>query len=479
MAKASSKRKEVDHRNVNSVACEVDSNGKAVQTDYRVKGCGGLYLRCYPSGKRSYILFYKPRGAVTASGKRQTRRVVLGSPSKDYTVSAAKKEADRLKDEVHEGGDPLATRAQAAAEAVTFAQAVEDYHKRYLVGEAGNDSADLVKRALLRECKPWLKRRFDSITAKEIGALLEGIRDGGRRYSANRLYAYLRHMFAWATRSSVGFIKESPCADIPRPWKDEKPRKVFFEAEELGALYRAAGRIGVYEGVYLRVLLLTAKRKRALADMEWSEIASDGWWRMADDKQRLPEDKAKKLNMPIPLPAPALKILRGLPKIKGNSYVFAGRHHGKPLSPGRPLQDKIKAVSGVDKFIFHAARDTAITHLGWLRVPGNAARRFTDHAQVNDAHERSYSSHDLATVTEDCADTWGRFVLLVAHKLIWTKVDAHLKALDIEDEDERKRAKREREREFCGLIQAGGQSWTRYVRSITRPAEGKIVRLAG
>ncbi len=438
------------------------------RTDFTDAKQPGLVLRVSSSGRKTWTVAYWSR-----QGAGAMRRMTVGEfPA--MSLAKARDKARSIIGQAAKGEDPQAAKvekrkaAKAEAEqapARTFAAVVEDYYQRYQIGEAGNTSAKQARDTMLTKCKVWHRRAVDTITAPQIGKLLEGIRDSGHGYGANMLYRHLRHFFGWCARPDVGYIDTSPMAKMSPPFKDTKPRDRFYTPEEIGALWRAASRLTVYESAYLRALLMTGKRKTALSAMRHGEIGPDGWWRPTDAK-----DKGKKLHMPIPLPGPALKIVRALPKIEGNDFIFPGRNKGSHLSPTGPLQRKIKAASGVEDFGFHAVRHSLVTHLTDLRVPGNAARRFTDHAQISDAHERHYSHSELEIVTEQAAETWGRFVKLAARPLVYRAVRAYLDCEDVPEGEERREERGRRNFDYCQAIQRGGKEWITWVRGVARPA---------
>lgn len=442
---------------------------KTGQPEHSVDTQPGLYVRVSRSGRKSFTVYYWLHG--------KQRRDTIGrfvEKAKEGEIGSLKwacTQAEHIRSLVGNGIDPREERKaeKEAAErqrAHTYKAVVEDYHRRYLVGEAGNASADVVRDILNKEGAAWRDRQINTIDGRDIGALGECIRDSGRPYLANRVHAYLRTFFDWCARPNVGYVEHSPCEGLKKPFQDEETRDRVFTGEELASLWHAARSLGVYEGAYLRVLLLTGKRKSALSAMRQAEIGKDGWWRPPQPKTR--RKKTKKTNLPIPLPAPALRIVRNLPRVDENPFVFAGRRKNGHLDPGSPLQRKVQVASGVEDFFWHGIRHTVVTKLSELRVPGNAARRFTDHAQVKDAHE-GYTHDELEDVTHDAAETWGRYVLLIAHRRIWRRVSAHLNAEDVTENDARGEIRRARRREFCNLIQEGGEPWTRWVRRTTRP----------
>lgn len=451
--------------------------------DWFDAGHPGLALRVSYGGARTWCHYYRIDGGLI-------RRKLGAYPA--LSLDDAREAWGQDRKMLRDGVDPKAAHEQRVAEAAaerattrTFAQAVGEYHEHYLTGEAGVSGADDVRDRLLRECATWKKRPVASITAQEVGRLLRSVRDAehvgrhgqvfeGRPVLANRLHANLGTFFKWCCRPDVGAVIESPVANVPRPYRGEEAREVVYTAEQIGALWRAASRLGAHEGAFLRLLLLTGKRKVALAGLRRDEVGGDGWWRPPQQKRRL--RKETKHNWPIPLPQAALDVLSKTPQVDDCPYFFEGRHRGKPLSPGRSLQDKVKAASGVADFFPHGVRHTVVTTMKDLRLPTDLIDRYTDHSPKRGTG-RSYDHHEAVDELHDAADTWGRYVLLVAHRRVWARVAAHLNAEDATEGDARRQAQRARKREFCGLIQTGGEPWSRWLRGVARPEKGRVVEL--
>lgn len=440
-------------------------NGR--ETLYWDDAVTGFSLVVYPSGRKAYAFTYR-------IGGRQ-RRYTIGDadvwPLKGR--DGAREYAKELSRKVDRGEDPVEERRQLKVEGVTFEEAVRDYHRRYQVGEKNNATADEVRDKILRHCAAWCDRPVASIEPAEARKLLENLRDDGRAGAANNLFNLLGTFFNWAAARSIGYIDASPLEGETKPSDHARPPPRPYSPEEIAALWRGADELGPRERAYLRVLLLLGKRKGSLVQMRWDEVGEDGWWRMAG--ATMPAPGVRKLNMPVPLPAPALRIIRSLSPVDGNPYVFAGANkgrpaarRGRPLYPGKKLQEKISDASGVEDFKFHDVRDTIATRLKTLGVPGNAARRFIDHAQTGDVHETVYTSADeLEEATEDAAETWGRYVKLVVSRRVWARVRRHLDAADAPEGDARRRAARDRRREFYVAIRTGGATWGRWLRNAT------------
>lgn len=150
-------------------------------------------------------------------------------------------------------------------------------------------------------------------------------------------------------------------------------------------------------------VLLTGKRRSALAAMRWAEI-KDGVWTPPQDPRRRPGNKRVH---PTPLCGLAQRVLKGVPHVEDNPFVFVGRHKGKALYPGSDLQEAIVELSGVKGFYFHAARHTVETRMAELRVPPHIRDLALDHAPMRGAG-KGYDHHAYVTEVRDAFETWAR-----------------------------------------------------------------------
>lgn len=353
----------------------------------------GFGVRITKAGARSFVLAY--RFADVDSGRRRTNefRYTIGAyPA--WSVNAARAEAKDWRRRIDRGEThPMAERtakreaAQAAREAETYEEAVEDYIKRYQIGTKRNATADEVKRVLLREGAEWLNWPVASITAAEIRKLLEAIRDGDgaegqkpRPYLANRTFAYLSTFFRWCAEPGVEKVSSSPMLRLRRPWEGEESRERFYDDDELKAIWGAADRLGGVQGAFVKLVLLTGKRKGALSSMRWADLNDDGVWKPAGDTRRR---RGNKRLHGAPLPPLALRVLRPLRPAAGDGtaspFVFPGRVGGTHLVPGSKIQDAIRKGSGVGDFMFHGLRHTVETRLAELGVPPHVRDVLLDH----------------------------------------------------------------------------------------------------
>ena len=403
-------------------------------TDKAVRG-----IAVPPKGNRIYYDLHpdSPRGfgiRVTSNSARSfILRYVAEHKEHRYTIGAfpelgterARKEANRLKAQISlsNGVDhPMADRKNALAKhkaratAETYKDAVEDYVQREQIGRKGNATAAEVKQRLLADGALWLDRPLAEIGDSEIYRHLEEIRDGNptaspptrpRRYLANRLHSYLRTFFKWCASPGVKKIDGSPMVDMARPWCGEEPRTRFFGDNELDAIWRAADEIDGVAGAYIKVAMLTGKRRSALASMKWSELDSSGVWTPA---RRSGEGKRNKRLHSVPLPRLALSILEGIrPTEPITDNVFPGRTKGTHLDPGSTLQRKIRKIAGIDDFILHALRHTVETRLAELRIAPHIRDLLLDHAPARGAGA-GYDHYHYTDEMREALEVWANHI---------------------------------------------------------------------
>ena len=108
------------------------------------------------------------------------------------------------------------------------------------------------------------------------------------------------------------------------------------------------GRISPYAIAAIRFLILSGSRVGEVLGMRWEWV----------DFERacvfLPDSKTGK--KVIPLGAPALQLLQGLPKMAGNPYVFPGKSFGRHIFELTGSWNRIKKAAGLKGVRIHDLR---------------------------------------------------------------------------------------------------------------------------
>jgi integrase len=282
----------------------------------------GLAVRCTISAK-AFVLVYR-----TAEGKQ--RQLTIGS-FPDWSVSAAREEAARLKREIDTGNDPARKREEAR-----LAPTMKDLARLYLIKHANlykaaksvYDDRLLIRRfidpmlslrgAVEDALEPYdpgnpgdaeIARVFGSTKVSAVGyrdidTIHAKVTASGRRVTANRLCALLSKMFTFAERQGLRDRgTNNPCRGGPR--NTEHKRKRVLNDRQLAALLDAIAEYPQRTAAdAIMLAVLTGARQGELLQACWSDIDFErGIWRKPYDNTKEDEERF------VPLAVPALRLL--------------------------------------------------------------------------------------------------------------------------------------------------------------------------
>ena len=282
--------------------------------DSEIKGLG---LRVSKRGAKSYCLKYR-RGSVQ-------RWLTIGRHGAPWTPITARKEALKLLGQIAGGSDPAANRA-SDRKAETFEmfsrRFIEEYAKIHKKPLSVADD----ERNLRNYANPALGRlRLKDIKRADVFQLHTEMRK--TPYAANRVRALLSKIFNWAEAQGLRPDGTNPCRHV-KPYR-EKPRKRELTPKELLRLGKALKQAeeseteSVYVIAAIRLLLFTGARLSEILTLRRDSI---------DYRKRIANlDDSKTGPKSIALSAPALEILKSLPRQKNNPYFICGAKPGQHL----------------------------------------------------------------------------------------------------------------------------------------------------
>jgi integrase len=359
--------------------------------DWGTGAARGLAILSSPTGTKSYrVVFYFP-----GSSKPNYRHIGRVG---EISLEAARKIALESRGMARRGEDP---RAGEANKSDNFLVAVKDYIQHEQIGRNKNKSALETQKLMLASCKGWLTRPVATIRYGEIDALLETMRDGNaesksRPYQANRVYSHLKDFFGWCVRKKK--ITASPMTDMQKPFaKPEGRKREWFKGKPgdkaVVSLWGTADKIGGNEGRYLKMLLLTGKRKSALALMRWEQI-DENWFLDAPSGS-----KNKRLHA-IPLPKKAQEVLHP----RGKTGLVFGE-----LNNFETLQTQIRKATGLEDFIFHGVRHLLESKLAELKIPPHIRDLLFDHVP-NRGSGAGYDHYEYREEMLDALNQWAAHI---------------------------------------------------------------------
>lgn len=339
----------------------------------------GFGVRISCGGTRAFVLTYR----IDA----RERRLTIGAWP-DWSVSAAREEAKRLKREIDQGIDPLVKR-----EAARSAPLVKDLIARYLAEHAvklaprsASDQASILRSFV----EPgWGSRKVEDILPEDVDRLLAEVAKGRPRshhargrarakrarrrqagvkptaIRANRVGEIVRKMFnlaiRWRMRAdnpAVGFAR------VPEP-----PRERYLNREEIDRLVAAVdAHPNRRSGDVIRLLLLTGARRGEVLTARWEQFdLENGVWTKpaATTKQR-------RLHR-APLSRSAVELLSD---IRGRvppacPWVFPGHAAGKPLQELKRFWEDVREKTELPGVRIHDLRHTFASLLvsGGMTLP--------------------------------------------------------------------------------------------------------------
>jgi integrase len=376
----------------------------------------GLRLRITP-GAKTFFAAWTDR----ATGER--RREKLGAWG-SLTVAQARAAARIVLGKVAAGADPAAERearraaaAQRKAEAArqeadarfTLAELIEEWSRHHLARKRPSYAREAA-RALRVAFAADLQGPASALDRARVRAVIKAMDADGHAPMAARTLAYGRAAYAWAMAEER--LTASPFAGIATPVGGAPERDRVLTAEEVGAIWRAAGSLGFPFGPVVRLLLLTAQRRAEVAGLRWSEIAADG------SAWTLPAARAKngKVHV-VHLSEAAREVLASLPRIAGQDLVFTTNGRTAPSGFGRAkaaLDAAIAKAEGqpIAPWRLHDFRRSAVTMLAGAGIAPHVADKLLNHAQGSIKGVAAiYQRAEFLPERARALDAWGAHVV--------------------------------------------------------------------
>jgi integrase len=169
------------------------------------------------------------------------------------------------------------------------------------------------------------ERRLDDVTMADMERLHRTLEKSP--YEPNRAPAVVSSFFTWTEKKNWRPKNSDPCLGVA-PYAASL-RERFLTKKELRRLGRS---LRIAEGmksetIYaigaIRLILFTGPTSTEIVNLKWSEVdLKKGVLRLTDPKAGV---KIIRLN------APAQELLKNLPRIENNEFVFPGRLDRRPL----------------------------------------------------------------------------------------------------------------------------------------------------
>lgn len=338
-------------------------------------------MRVFPSGRKSYVVEYRPGAGGRNAPKR---RYTIGQHGSPWTPETARKKAIEILADVIRGADPSAERQEARKlDQENVRHFVELFIERY--AKKKQRSWKETERVLAREFLPQLgKKRLNDVSKRDIVLVVDRIADRAP-VMANRAFSYIRRFFNWCVEQSL--LEVSPCAGLKPPAGGQQRERILSD-EELVEVWNAAGTVTPIWNSVFKLLILTAQRKNEVVGMEWEEI---DWNQML---WKIPGRRTKNgRSHEVPITSTMSKILSEIPRIEGCKYVFSSNGQRPVASQSRiknAIDEEIERLrqeraplgegaKSMPHWTIHDLRRTATTGMARLGIPPHVADALLNH----------------------------------------------------------------------------------------------------
>ena len=343
-------------------------------------GQKGLALLVSSGGTKTFRSQFKLHGQVADADPRSLRRDEAEGRQRE------RQRRDRAGDGPQRPGArqgrhrPETGAAGEAKHALTYGEVVDQFIEQYakrrqrtwdqteyaLKGSAGEQRSG---RGIAR----WLRRPIASITKTEAYDLLEGMIADGHGPKASVTLSWLRTLWKWAYKRD---IVDAPTMEKVEIEVEKRSRTKVFDDDAIRATWRPADKLDPVEGAFVKLIVLLAPRKTALAEMRRSHLDDAGEPDPVDDAAGAGEAVAARRAEGGAARVPdAAAAARG-PDHQVSAEAGRGRRPASspagrrrtPISPTGPLHDEAGAAGAPADFQYHAWRHTIAT---WLQKQGH------------------------------------------------------------------------------------------------------------
>jgi len=385
-------------RLIDDFAYQAMDGKKDIRWDSDISGFG---IRLYPSGKKSFVYYYRKDG---------TQRLYTIGQYGSITLDQARDLARKRAGEVADGKDPLtAKRARKKKHEWTVEKAYRDFLEKY--AKRFNKHWKETKRIFEKDVLPDLgKIPIDEVKRQDLVQLLDEIMERDAGIMANRTLAALKRFFGWCVER--GLIENSPAVNIKRPARAKSRDRVLSD-HEIVEVWRAAEQMSYPFSHLIKFLLLTGQRRGEVASMRWEDF---------DVKEKLwiiPQELTKSnRRQEVPLSDAALEILDYVLNLGDYVFTSLGIRPFENFSRDKKELDTLinqaraKRAPKIAPWTIHDLRRTVASGMARLKVAPHVIESVLNHrAGIISGVAAVYNRHDYLDEKREALDVWAAHIL--------------------------------------------------------------------
>ncbi len=368
------KYKTISKRTVVALKVEKDT----VFWDRELTGFG---VRVYPSGGRVYV--------VQARGPGGPKRITVGRHGV-ITADQARRRAALIIARVKAGEAPVPEPMVAKMKgAPMVAELAARYLKEHVAVRCKPKTAKTARGVVNKHILPAFgKLPLAAVGREEVTELHYRLCETPAM--ANMVVYTLSQMFNMAIAWGMATEGSNPCRLVVK-YRERKCER-FLTEEEFNRLGRVLGEAETKGGVSahavaaIRLLMLTGCRRNEILTLRWEDVDLEA------NELRLRDGKTGART--VPLSPSAARLLAGLPRVAGNSWVIPGR---KPSTHRSDLDEPwafVRARAGLDDVRLHDLRHSFASRALALGESLPVIGKLLGHTQVETTARYAHLARD-------------------------------------------------------------------------------------
>ncbi|MCC8945436.1 integrase arm-type DNA-binding domain-containing protein [Bradyrhizobium sp. Arg62] len=350
-------------------ALRPNQDGEVVLWDTEVRGFG---VRCWPSGRKLFILLYRANGG---GRKAPQRRMTLGEVG-SVRLADARTAARKYVGQIAGGLDPQNQRKEALRrDAARLDRAIDAYEK-HLQGRHVVNTVHIISLLRRELLGPLGKVDVQTIDRQSVADQITKLEERKKPGAAQDLRSKSATFLNWCVNR--GLLQANPLGG----WRRDRTTRAQFTCRkgraipeaELKLIWRGCSAVSAPYGDYVRILLLLGQRRKETALMKRADVdfAKSVWTIPGTQTKNGREHR-------VPLPSFALAILQRQKKWAGCDYVFAGAG-GNAMTGWSKRQPDLVKKCGV-KFNLHDCRRTFRSGLTAVGTEEEVAELMLNHTR--------------------------------------------------------------------------------------------------
>jgi integrase len=347
------------------------------------------------------------------SGKR--REMGLGSYP-DVKLVDARKKAAECRALAKEGIDPIFARQADVEKTPTFTTCAARYIRAQRKGWKNAKHARQWVSTLKTYARPVIgSKRVDIISTEDVLKILSPIWTS-KTETAKRVQSRIENILDYASaykyREPTNPARWRGHLDklLPKPARvktvNHHPAMPHADVATFMAELSQNASISAYA---LKFLILTATRTSEVLHSQWNEIdLALATWTIPAERMKTRREHR------VPLSLSALAVIKALPSISGNPYIFPGARQGRPLSNMALLQLMRGMGYGVNgnrgNYVPHGFRSSFRDWSGEVSsYPRDVAEMALAHVIENKV-EAAYRRGDLFVKRANMMQAWAEYL---------------------------------------------------------------------